>query len=179
MQLFSSRFAIPALLLLTSVTGACTDDDPAQHAITAKLAFTRDADGQHVTFGTQNGSTVSLLASELVGKTVYWATTAGGEPVTNAPTIDVAATPVDADLRATFVTPAHYDAGPWEVSAVVALTGSAPPNLPVAGDLAAFDNTTPPAGEPPVTGVSVRVRIVDADTELTMTNATFIRFGNQ
>jgi len=155
------------------------DVSDAQHAITATIGLTTDPDGQHVTFGTQNGSTVSLLASDLAGKTVYWATTEGGVPLSNAPmAIDQAITTLGADLTTTFTTAPHYADGPYEVSCVISVTGTPPPNIPASGDLAAFDNSTPPAGQPPPTGQSVRFTVAGADATKTLTNQYFIRFGS-
>jgi hypothetical protein len=161
------------------VGDALASDVAGQHAIVANIALTPDSDGQHVTFATQNGSTVALLTSDLVGKTVYWATTAGGDPVSNAQTIDVNLSTIQPDLTATFKTQAHYPNGPWEVACVISVTGTPPPKIPAAGDLAAFDNTPPPAGDPPDTGDSVRVHVANADATVTLTNRYFIRFGTQ
>jgi hypothetical protein len=147
-----------------------------QHAIVARVALAPDADGKHVTFATQNGSTVAVPISDIAGKTVYWATAAGGDSVLNTTPIDVGATTIGADLTSMFATPAHYADGAWEVACVIAVSGK-PPG-PNAGDLAAFDNSAPPAGDPPPTGVSVRVHVEGADASLTMGNHYFIRFGN-
>jgi hypothetical protein len=148
----------------------------AMHSIVAKIALTPDADGKHVTFPTQNGSTVQLALSDVVGKTVYWATAPGGDNILNVVMpLDEAMTTVGTDLTATFTTEPHYADGPYEVACVISVTGS--PMVPSAGDLAAFDNTPPPAGDPPDTGVSVRVHVEGADADLTLTNRYFIRFG--
>ena len=56
-------------------------DAGATHAIIGNLAFTADSMG--VGFGTQNGSTVDLAASSIVGKTLIWATVPGGEQIAN------------------------------------------------------------------------------------------------
>ncbi len=182
----------PVALALALCAGACTGLSPtdarpanaaapatAEHAILAGIALTLDADGQHVTFATQNGSTVSLAKSDLVGKTVYWATTKGGDPVSNAQPIDQGMSTLSSDLTSTFTTPAHYADGPWEVACVISVTGTPPPSIPAAGDLAAFDNSPPPAGDPPDTGDSVRVHVDGADASLTLTNGKFIRFGTR
>jgi hypothetical protein len=143
----------------------------------AKIALAPDADGAHVSFPTQNGSTVSLPKSDLVGKTVYWLTTKGGDSIANARPIDQQITTLGGDLTSTFSTPVHYADGPWEVACVISVTGTPPPAIPAAGDLAAFDNSPPPAGDPPDTGVSVRVHVGGSDGTVTLTNRYFIRFG--
>jgi hypothetical protein len=169
----------PAPTSPDAATDAPGDVSDAQHAIIAKIALATDPDGQHVTFGTQNGSTVSLLVTDLAGKTVYWATTEGGVPLSNAPMpIDQGITTLDTDLTTTFTTAPHYADGPYEVSCVISVTGTPPPNIPASGDLAAFDNSTPPAGQPPPTGQSVRFTAAGADATKTLTNQYFIRFGS-
>ena len=185
------RHLTKATLLLACLAGACggtetaqvadlgnPDLTVAQHAIVAQAALTTDPDGMHVSFLTQNGSSVKLLKSDIVGKQIFWLTAAGGEPVTNATPIDIAIAAVDADLKSTFMTPAHYAPGPYEVACVIAVSGMVPPNIPAPGDLAAFDLTPAPAGEPPLTGISVRVRITDGDAHVTLGNQQFVRFGN-
>jgi hypothetical protein len=79
------------------------------------------------------------------------------------------------DLTATFTTPARYADGAWEVSCVVMMGKSQ--RIPAAGDLAAFDNSPPPSGEEPPTGVSVRVHVRGGDAGVTLTNRYFIRFA--
>jgi hypothetical protein len=156
--------------------GAETAAPAVEHAIVARVALSPDPDGKHVTFATQNGSTVAVAISDIAGKTVYWATAAGGDSVLNTAPIDVGATTIGADLTSSFTTPAHYADGPWEVACVIAVSGKPPGPNP--GDLAAFDDSAPPAGDPPPTGVSVRVHVEGADASLTMGNRYFIRFGN-
>jgi hypothetical protein len=151
--------------------------DAARHAVTASIKLTLDADGQNVSFPTQNGSLVPIASKDLIGKTVFWVTTPGGEPVSNAEAIDSKISTVGADLKTSITTPAHYAAGPFEVACVISVTGAVPPAIPAPGDLAAFDNSTPPKGDPPPTGVSVRFHVADGDAKVTLTNASFIRFG--
>jgi hypothetical protein len=157
--------------------GPSIDAMPAQHAIAVKVALALDSDQQHATFRTQNGSTVSLAKSDLVGKTVYIASAPGGEPLNNATPIDNSMLTLGDDLTASVAWPAHYADGPWEVSCVVAVADTPQSQIPGKGDLAAFDNSTPPAGEPPPTGASVRVHVQGADASVTLTNHYFIRFG--
>ncbi len=159
-----------------AAAGAETGMPAARHAIVAKVVLQPDADGKNVTFATQNGSTVAVPISTIAGKTVYWATAAGGDSVLNTTPIDVGATPIGMDLTSTFTTPDHYADGPWEVACVIAVSGKPPGPNP--GDLAAFDDSTPPPGDPPPTGVSVRVHVEGGDASLSMGNRYFIRFGN-
>jgi hypothetical protein len=148
----------------------------AEYSIAARIALEKDPDGEHVSFPTQNGSTVSVAVSDIVGKKVYWATTLGGQAIANvkAP-LDEAITTVAPDLTADFTTPAHYKGGPYEIYCVISLTGSQ--MVPSPGDLAAFDNTPPPKGDPPDTGESVRVDLKGANATVTLDNGYFIRFG--
>jgi hypothetical protein len=148
---------------------------PPNHAITVRVALKPDADGRHVTLLAQNGSQVVLPRSELVGKRVLVATTAAGEAAANGQLIDVGTVTLGPDLTATFTTPPRYADGAWEVSCVIAMTASQ--RIPAPGDLAAFDNSPPPAGEDPPTGASVRVHVRGAETTVTLTNRHFIRFA--
>jgi hypothetical protein len=153
------------------------DAQPAtQYSISANIALSKDPDGDHVSFATQNGSTVSFAVSDLVGKRVYWATTLGGEAIANATPIDKSISALSADLTATFTTPAHYKDGPYEVYCVISLTGSTTPPSP--GDLAAFNNAPPRKGDPPDTGESVRVDVDGSNAKLTLDNSEFIQFGS-
>jgi hypothetical protein len=158
---------------------ATPNTESAQHAVTASIKLTLDADGQNVSFPTQNGALVPIASKDLIGKTVFWVTTPGGEPVSNAEPIDSMISKIGADLTTSITTPAHYGNGPFEVASVIAVTGSVPSAqpFPAPGDLAAFDNSTPPAGDPAPTGVSVRFHVSDADASVVLTNASFIRFG--
>jgi hypothetical protein len=62
------------------------------------------------------------------------------------------------------------------MAVVVSITGSDPTKGPQPGDLAGFDLTKPPAGDPPITGTSVRMKIQGADAAVTLKNDRFIRF---
>ncbi|HEY0713204.1 MAG TPA: hypothetical protein VGF45_11060 [Polyangia bacterium] len=149
----------------------------AKFAIRSRIRLALDADGTHASFPTQNGSRVAVPRGELVGKTVFWVFTPGGEPVGNAKPLEVGMSTIASDLSSEYVTPANYGSGPWEVGVIIAVSGKVPVAAPTAGDLAAFDNTPPPSDEPPPTGVSVRVRIKQADAAVELTNRHFIRFG--
>ena len=164
--------------------GSATKPDAADaavslHSISGKIALVADADGKTVTFGTQNGSTVAVPIADIAGKTFYWATTPGGDTPGNATPLDQGAGVMGADLTGTFTTTAKYADGPWELVCLISVSGKLPTSGPSPGDLAAFDLTDPPAGEPPVTGQSVRLRIKGGDAQLTLNNANFIRFGGQ
>ena len=145
------------------------------HSLSVKIELTDDGmDG--VPFFTQNGSVVHVWKGDIIGKQFIYATAKGGDQVGNAKLIDFGAGTIAKDLTASFTTPAHYPNGPWEMGLYIAITPQNPPTGPQPGDLAAFDLTNPPACEPPVTGVSVRMSVKDADASVTMTNRFFIRF---
>jgi hypothetical protein len=150
-------------------------DAGAPHAIIGNLAFVAGSMG--VGFGTQNGSTVNLAASSIVGKTLVWATVPGGEQIANvAMPTEFGTTTIASDLTAHFQTSSKYADGPWELVVYISITGGDITMGPQSGDLAAFDLTKPPACEPPVTGVSIRVTIDGADATVDLTNSSFIRF---
>ena len=173
----SSSLAALACAGTRAPTNASPGSHALQHAVTASIKLTLDSDGQNVSFPTQNGSLVPIASRDLIGKTVYWVTTPGGEPVSNAEAIDSKISTIGADLTSSVTTAAHYGDGPFELACVIAVTGAAPPAIPAPGDLAAFDNSTPPKGDPPPTGVSVRFHVADGDAKVTLSNASFIRFG--
>jgi hypothetical protein len=155
---------------------ACPPVPPGSpRSIIGNVTFT--ADSQGVPFGTQNGSTVHVAAADIVGKTLVWATAPGGEQIANLPMpTEASITTVGSDLTAHFKTSAMYTNGPWELAVFISLTGGDITKGPQPGDLAGFDLTQPPPCEPPVTGVSVRVTIDNADATVDLTNANFIRF---
>ena len=144
------------------------------HSLAVKIQLTDD--GMGVPFFTQNGSIVHVPKADIVGKQYIYATTKGGDQVTNAKMIDLGAGNIGNDLTASFSTPAHYPNGPWEMGLYIAVTPQNPPTGPQPGDLAAFDLTPPPGCEPPVTGISVRMTVKDADAGVTLSNRYFIRF---
>lgn len=159
-----------------SGSDACPPVPPGSpHSIIGNVELT--ADSQGVPFATQNGSTVHVAAADIVGKTLVWATAPGGEQIANLPVpMEAGVTTVGSDLTAHFETSAMYTNGPWELAVFISLTGGDITKGPQPGDLAAFDLTPPPACEPPVTGVSIRVTIHDADATVDLPNANFIRF---
>jgi hypothetical protein len=145
------------------------------HTITGSIALATDAQG--VPFGTQNGSVVHLAKADLVGKTLVWATAPGGEQIANLPIpTEFGTATIAADLTAKFTTTAKYTNGPWELAVYVSVTGGDITKGPQPGDIAAFDLTPPPACQPPVTGVSIRITIDNADASKSLDNNQFIRF---
>jgi hypothetical protein len=145
------------------------------HSIIGNVTLSTDSMG--VPFATQNGSVVHIAIADLVGKTLVWATTPGGEQVANvAMPTEAGVTTIGSDLTAHFTSGAKYTNGPWELAVFVSVTGGDITMGPQPGDLAGFDLTPPPACEPPVTGVSIRVTINNADATVTLDNNNFIRF---
>lgn len=171
-----------------SLLVACSGDDPppsetpvpdlavapALHALTAKVTFMDD--GMGVPFFTQNGSRVHVPSADIIGKKVFYATVAGGKSIANAKPIEAGQAVVGADLSATITTGMLYPDGFFELAVFVSVTGGDLAKGPQPGDLAAFDLSKPPAGEPPVTGVSVRFHIKGGDTAINLGNLHFIRF---
>lgn len=144
------------------------------HALRVTVAFSDD--GQGVNLFAQNGAVVHVPPADIAGKALVWATTPGGEPINNTPPIEFGNVTMGADLTASFTTGSAYADGPWELAAFVSIAGQDPMNGPQPGDLAAFDNRPPPEGQPPVTGMSVRMTVAGADAELTLDNDFFIQF---
>jgi hypothetical protein len=147
---------------------------PALHALGVKIALVDD--GMGAAFATQNGSTVHVPKADLVGKFLYFATTPVGKAAANAKPIDIGVGRIGADLTALLTTPAKYQDGPWELAVFVSVSNGNPAQGPQPGDLAAFDISKPPAGEPPVTGTTVRLHVNGADAAVTLDNKYFIRF---
>ncbi len=149
------------------------------YSITGNITLTLDADAGDagVAIGTQNGSFVYLAPSDLVGKNVVWATAPGGEQIANLPApTEFGTTTIGSDLTAHFTTTSKYTNGPWELAVYVSVTGGSLLAGPQAGDIAAFDLTPPPACQPPVTGVSIRVTIDNANAVVNIPNGEFIVF---
>jgi hypothetical protein len=166
-------------VILAVALVACSEpggaDPSTPFAIHARIALVADPDGEHVSFVAQNGATVTLAKSDVVGKTVLWGTVQGGDSINNAPQIDKGVTKMAGDLTSTWVTPPHYPRGAWEVACIVSISGVPKPYTP--GDLGARDDSPPPPGDPPVTGASVRVDVTDGDATLALTNRHFRRFA--
>ena len=119
---------------------------------------------------------VHVPAADIAGKTFIWATAKGGESVANAKLIEFGMGQIAADLTADFTTGAKYQNGPWELAFFISVTGADPTKGPQPSDLAAFSLDAPPAGQPKVTGTSVRMTVADADAMVKLTNRYFIRF---
>jgi hypothetical protein len=161
----------------TGTTGTTTTSSTGSsvpRALRVNVALTDD--GQGIPLFTQNGSMVHVPAADVAGKPFFWATTPGGEPVGNAELIDIGGGTIDPDLTAEFTTPEHYPDGPWEMALFISVVGGDVMMGPQPDDLAAFDLDPPPAGDPPVTGISVRMKVSGADAEVTLVNRYFIRF---
>lgn len=174
-------FAAAALLLgcgdSTPAAGTTSDPpvvDDAVYVLRVRVAFVDD--GQGVSIGAQNGAIVHVPPSDVIGKNLVWATTTGGENIFNVLPMENGKTLVRDDLTAEFQSSARYGNGAWEMAAFVSIAGASPFQGPQPGDLAAFDNSPPPAGQPPVTGVSVRMTVDGADAEVSLGNQHFIQY---
>lgn len=140
---------------------AGVDVSPIPYALHVKVAL--QDEGQGVAVGAQNGATVYVQPAELIGKAVVWATAPGGEPIFNVMPIEFGTTTLSQNLDAEVQSSAKYTDGPWEMALFISLAGASPFAGPQPGDLVAFDNSPPPAGQPPVTGISVRMTVMGAD----------------
>jgi hypothetical protein len=154
------------------------DAPVATHAVAVRVAFAPDEDGMNVSLRTQNGSFARVPVGAFVGRLIYWQMLPGGEPAGNAPPIEVGRAMIGADLTANIAPRMRYADGFYELACVVSLSGTSPTMGVPPGDLAAFDLDPPPEGEPPLTGVSVRVRVTGADASVTLVNRHFIRLGS-
>ena len=181
-----NRLSRAGLVAIALVASGCSGSDstsgaeggggaePSSHAIHVTIALSEDAEG--IPIGAQNGSLEHVPRSEVIGKPVIWATTNAGEVPGNTLPLDYGTTEISDDLGASFATGSDYDDGAYEVSCYISISGDAAPQGPQAGDLASFTLDPPLAGEPPTTGVSVRVRIDGADATLTLVNDHFVRY---
>ena len=151
-------------------------DSGARYPLSVKIAIAEDAGTGAASFATQNGSQVQIPKAQLAGRPFFWIVIAGGEPVTAAKPIETGSGVLGADLTASFFTDAQYRNGPWELALWVASAGIDSSKGPQPGDIAAFDLSPPPAGDPPVTGTSVRVKVADDAPVVTLANRNFIRF---
>jgi hypothetical protein len=157
----------------TSTTSGPPVDD-AVYALRVRVVFVDD--GQGVAIRAQNDAFVHIPPAEIIGKKLVWATTVGGEPISTVLPMEIGNTPVRDDLTAEYQSSARYGNGPWEMAAFVSIAGASPLEGPQPGDLAAFENDPPPSGQPPVTGVSVRMTVDNADAEVTLGNQHFIQY---
>lgn len=158
-------------------SGGTTSGEPVEevfYSLRVHVAFVDD--GQGVAIGAQNGAIVHVPPSDMIGKNLVWATTTGGENIFNVLPMENGKTVVRDDLTAEYQSSARYGNGPWEMAAFVSIAGASPFAGPQPGDLAAFDNTPPPEGQPPVTGVSVRMTVENADAEVTLENKHFVQY---
>jgi len=170
--------------LLINLPGCGGDDGPdttptdlapvvPMHNIHATVALTEDAQGVGVF--AQNGVFAHIPRSQIVGKSTTWVILKGGEQIANGKMLEVGGGVIDDQLRSEILTKKGYPDGPFELSIVLMLVSTDVSQIPRTGDLASFDLSKPPAGEPPVTGTSVRVRLHGDDANLTLGNRYFIK----
>ena len=192
----AARFSFSALLLtgtilLTSLLGCSGEDPPAdlptdmatstadlapaapRYNIHATIALKEDAQGVGVL--AQNGVIAHIPKAKIVGKSIAWIILKGGEQIANGKMLEIGSGMIDDNLRAELTTKGGYPNGPYELALLILLETTDPAKAPTPGDLAAFDLTKPPTGEPPITGTSVRVNVHGADASVTLINRYFIK----
>lgn len=157
-----------ALVVLTLV--AC---ERPPHKLIVDIALRAQDAG--VPFATQNGSTVYLEPSAIAQKPYFWITTNVGESFANAIPLEGAGGSMSDTLTAHFESQSKYHDGAVELALFISLTGGTVAG-PQAGDLAAFDNSPQPQGEPNPSGTSVRIHLDGDDARVTLDNQHFIRF---
>jgi hypothetical protein len=175
-----SRWLIAGVVGLLGCSGAEAASTSSQvagapHAIHMDVALA--AANGNVTLPTQNGSMVDVPVKDLVGKQYFWGITPEGASLGNVDPLEVGLGTMPEDLTLTLETKASYLNGGYEVAMFVLVVPGDPKNGPVATDLAAFSLDPALPGEPALTGVSVRVRVKDADATLTLDNNNFIRLA--
>lgn len=79
------------------------------------------------------------------------------------------------ELTAHFETASKYQDGAVELALFIPMSGGSGVS-PRAGDLAAFDNSPQPPGEPEPIGTTVRMHLQGADATVTLSNQHFVRF---
>ncbi|MFO0760248.1 MAG: hypothetical protein U0359_27450 [Byssovorax sp.] len=147
----------------------------ATYALSVHAVLSADAMG--VAFSNTNGALSHVPKDEIVGKTYYFATTPAGESAGNTAPLEIGVGSVEDDLDFTWKTKPDYADGPWEMSMFISVAGADPMLGPQAGDIALFSLDPAPAGEPPITGTSVRMHVDGADAALTVDNSFFVRFA--
>lgn len=163
-------FLLPVLF---ASCAAQTDTTPRR--IHGTVVFTASQDS--VAFPTQNGGMVEVPRADLVGKKFAWVTTPAGEPPSNTTPIEAGTGVMPESLAVEFTTAARYPDGAHELAFYVLISGGDPTRGPQTGDLAAFDLSPALAGEPGLTGTTVRVRVAGEDADLALNNSSFIRFS--
>lgn len=158
----------------TSTTSNAPPDEEAFYALHVRVTFVDD--GQGIAIGAQNGAIVHVPPKDIMGKNLVWATTTGGENIFNVLPMENGKTVIQDDLSAEYQSSARYGNGAWEMAAFVSIAGASPFAGPQPGDLAAFDNSPPPEGQPPVTGVSVRMTVEDVEADVILSNQQFIQY---
>lgn len=147
--------------------------EPPPHKLIVDIALANSDAG--VPFGTQNGSLVYVQPGEIAGKPYLWLTANMGESAANAVPLEFGSGSMSTQLTAHFETSPKYHDGAVELALFISLT-SGSNSGPQAGDLAAFDNSDQPQGEPQPTGTTVRMHLSGADAAVTLDNRYFIRF---
>ena len=161
----------------SSPSGGTTSGSPPEevfYALRVRVVFTDD--GQGVPIRAQNSAFVHVPPTDIIGKKLVWATTVGGESISNVLPKEIGTTLVLDDLTAEYRTSERYSNGPWEMASFVSIAGADPLQGPQPGDLAAFENDPPPAGQPPPTGSSVRMTVDGADAEVLLGNEHFVQY---
>lgn len=182
-----TRFALllAGALLSAGLSGCGSSDDTvnlapdlappavAGHNIHGIVALKADAQGVGVF--AQNGVFAHIAQKDIIGKGTAWVILKGGDQIANGKMLEIGTGVIDDQLRFEFTTTHGYPDGPFELSLLILLKTTDLAKAPTPGDLASFDLSPPPAGEPPATGTSVRVRLSGADTMVTLSNTQFIR----
>ncbi len=144
-----------------------------RHNIHGNVALKVEAQGVGVF--AQNGVFAYIPKAEIVGKQVAWVILKGGDQIGNGKMLEVGGGVIDDNVGFDFTTKLGYVDGPWELSLLILLKTTDLSMAPQPGDLASFDLTKAPAGEPPITGTSVRVSIHGADANVNLINRHFIK----
>lgn len=182
---FSSALAIgcgssdttgPSSSSTTGSTGSCSTSSGMSGSYSLDVDVKFQIVNNAITLFTQNGSTVDVPTSDLIGKTYFWATAPGGEPIGNMPPLEIGAGTIDQKIDFSYHTKPNYKDGPWEMALFISVSGGDPTKGPQATDLAAFSLDKPPPCDPDITGQSVRMDVKDADAKVTLGNTSFIRF---
>jgi hypothetical protein len=164
-----------------AVTGKGSPDAaPGEYSVRADMRLVPDSDGETLTFLTPALSTFSMPLSRVVGKPYYVATFIGGFDQGVDLDLHHAWGTVPKDLHVTYVSPAQFRNGPYDVALIVytqteitdAIRKDYFTVVPRSGELSAFtlsqDRVKP--GDPKFSNGVVRVNVEDADAELYLDN---------
>ncbi len=186
------RFLIATLWATGLVATGCsssTDSTPPQapdaseatHRTTVQIAFNAGQDGTIALSDIQGPA--SVKTADVVGRTVAAIALEGGEQPGNAQPLAQSAATIGPDLKATLELPAVFRDGPYEIAINIIMKAGPPPNPPgppAAEDLVAFSDprtARPKAGDPALTGQTVRYRIEGKNATVALDGSHFIRFG--